>query len=622
MHNACQMPVRGIARQPAFADHFAGNRRPFVHDSRLGPWLGSVFAPPIRSGHDTATGPMLRFRAPLSDPLGDIRSAERWVASLPANDPLAAQHNITTEVLKVAARNARRTPAVLEAVFVADNHASGLVRNLTAQYVEHAERSPRIEEQLWQALNGFALAFESCYAAFAREIADPVPRSKWLAVLPTLLARQILHLGRNAKLRLYRCERWSAAKWTELFAPFSRACSLRFEREPVRLDTMGAPTSIERQFLMILVLKLVDPGNLAPRQLEWIAAQLDQWCQPLRLTLKPTLATVFYVDLAGSTGFRRRTLAPLEGRVLFCDLRPLHALLQQNRVVLEEAVRMEPRSSKKSQHREHLELLVKVASRIDPEYKPLARRGERSRASGAVDAVVGLSNITGLVRSDVATPSVDTSAGRNFGSTLELAVFGRTRTESEQKREIATGRVATFANTGGPWEMKDISASGFRLLAPMSIAGELTLSMLVAIRRRGEEVWAMGIIRRMRRLSTKDADIGLQIIAHTVASAELTEHKKARDGHYPINAETPVAAGRQFHGLFLSFKRQADEPPVQSLIVPTVEYHPSRRYTLRTGLSARTIRHGRLLEQHADWVWTVIDPVAPKGDAAGAGSAA
>ena len=36
------------------------------------------------------------------------------------------------------------------------------------------------------------------------------------------------------------------------------------------------------------------------------------------------------------------------------------------------------------------------------------------------------------------------------------------------------------------------------------------------------------------------------------------------------------------------------------------------------GLSTRTIRHGRLLEQHADWVWTVIDPVAPEADAVGA----
>src|SRR6185295_10847961 len=122
------------------------------------------------------------------------------------------------------------------------NHVNGIVRNLTAQYVEHCERSAKLEEQLWQALNALAQTFEACYAAFAREISDPVPRNKWVAMLPGLIARQILHLRRDAKLKLYRCERWSPAKWTALYVPFSRACSLRIEREPVRLNLTGAPT--------------------------------------------------------------------------------------------------------------------------------------------------------------------------------------------------------------------------------------------------------------------------------------------------------------------------------------------------------------------------------------------
>src|SRR4030095_16208031 len=123
--------------------------------------------------------------------------------------------------------------------------------------------------------------------------------------------------------------------------------------------------------------------------------------------------------------------------------------------------------------------------------------------------------------------------GRNFGSTMELAVFGRSRIETE----LATGRVWTLATSGGPWEIKDISASGFRLHAPTSIAGELTLHMLVAIRRRGEEIWVMGIIRRIRRLTTKDAEIGLQLIANSLASAELTEQKKTPDASSSGNGE-------------------------------------------------------------------------------------
>jgi hypothetical protein len=561
---------------------------------------------------------MLRLRNGPPDPLKDARSAERWLALLPANDPLAAQRIIVPEIHRLTARTARRTPSVLEAVFAADRHTTAIVSSLTAQYVQHCERSPKLEQQLWQALAALAQTFEACYAAFAREISDPIPRNKWVALLPELLARQIVHLARDAKLTLYRCERWSPAKWTALFAPFSRACSLRFEREPVRLDVTGARTTIERQFLMLLVLKLADPGNLAPKDIEWAAAQLDEWCQPLRLTLKPATANSFYVDLTGSAGFQRRALHPLEGRVLFCDLRPLLALMQQNRVVLEEAVRNESRAGKKSKHRRELELFVKLASRIDPEFKPLPRRGERKPASGAVDAVVGFANISSFVRSDMTRPqTVDPSAGRNFGSTMELAVFGRSRAETELLREQAAGRVSAVSAPGGLWEIKDISASGFRLFAPMSVASELTLSMLVAIRRHGEDAWALGIIRRMRRLTTKDAEIGLQLLANSLASAELTEQRKSPDASYSVNGENPARTGRQFHGLFLSFRRRPDEAPVQSLVVPSGEYHASRRYTLRVAGSVRTIRHGRLLEEHTGWVWTVIDNVTPEAAAGG-----
>ena len=47
----------------------------------------------------------------------------------------------------------------------------------------------------------------------------------------------------------------------------------------------------------------------------------------------------FYVDLSGSAGLKRRSLGPLEGRVLFVDTQPLYALLLQNRAALAETIR-------------------------------------------------------------------------------------------------------------------------------------------------------------------------------------------------------------------------------------------------------------------------------------------
>jgi hypothetical protein len=83
--------------------------------------------------------------------------------------------------------------------------------------------------------------------------------------------------------------------------------------------------------------------------------------------------------------------------------------------------------------------------------------------------------------------------------------------------------------------------------------------------------------------------------------------------------ETTAAPRRRFQGLLLSYEKDAGEPSVQSLLVPPVEYRPTRRYSLATPAGVRAVRFGRLLEQQADWIWTVIEAAAagtPATDAA------
>jgi cyclic-di-GMP-binding protein len=554
---------------------------------------------------------MFKFRKRTHEPLADVRSAKRWLASLPANDPLGVQRELKAALDALSGRTARRNPARLAAVFAADAHTDSLVRTLMTQYADHADRSTKIENQLWHALFDLTQSYQACYAAFGREINDQAPRGRWPALLPELIARQLRHMAQDAKIRLYRCEPWIPAKWAELHATFTRACTLQIERQPLLLTGADGPTTIEREYLVVLLFQQGDPGNLTPRQIEWFAGQLGEWCQPLRLSLEPLAAATFYVDLASSTGLKRRSLGALEGRVLFADLRPVHGLLQQNRTELEQALKIESRSDAARRQREHLDLFIKLASRLDPEFKPLTRRGERIPASGAVDAVVGFANISAFLSDDKVSTTTQLNTGRSYASTLDLAVFGRSRVQVESNPlEDARRRVTAFSAPGGPWELKDMSVSGFRLHAPMSVATEVTLSMLVAIHRRGEDPWVMGIVRRMRRLSADNAEIGLQLIANSLTGAEMVEQRAAKATDYSVDGEPP-RVGRLFRALYLTFNRRAGDPAVQSLIVPPVEYQPARRYNLHVAGSVQAIRYGRLLEQHTDWVWTVIDPIEP-----------
>jgi len=552
---------------------------------------------------------MFGFGKTIKEPLADAKTAERWLASFPANDPLAIHGAVLVGLGRLAERDAKRTPARLEAVFCVDRFADPLRKNLTAQYLEHSNRSTRVENQLWQALFDLTQGFLLCYQAFAREVADHAQSNKWQSLLPELIARQIMHQGLDAKIRLFRYEQWIPAKWSDLHSLFQMACSAQIERQPVAVLPGGGLTTIEQEYLRVLVLQLMNSGNLTPRHLEWIAEQLSEWCTPLRLNIESSIVTTFYVDLASRTGLKRRTPQPLEGRVLFLDTRPLHAVLMQNVVMLDQKVRNNPLSDRTPRRADQLNLLSKLASQVDPEFKPLARRGERTSAVGSVDAIIGFAKIAAFLRDDEMQPFIEGKRSPStFGETIEIATFGRMRNENARAMEVARRRLANYAVPGGAWDVRDVSQTGFRLIAPMSVINAVTLGTLAAIRPQTQLRWTLGIVRRMKRLTTERAEIGLQVIANNLVGVELTETKRA-EPDYSIEGEVPTVNSRRFNGLFLSLKKRDGETAVQTLVVPPGEYQPGKRLHMSVARSSQRIAFGRVLEQHLDWVWATVEPL-------------
>jgi hypothetical protein len=543
------------------------------------------------------------------DPLADVKSAERWLAGFPGNDPLALHAELLNALGRIGERTTKRTPAMLDAVFYADAHTETLREALTTQYIEHASRSSKLENQLWSALFDLTQAFLLAYQSFSREIADHAQSNKWQSLLLELVARQVLHLKLDAKTRLYRFEQWIPAKWAELHALFALACSRQIERQAVTLSPGGQSTTLEQEYLQALMLQLMYAGNLTPRHLDWVCEQLTEWCTSLRLTLEPSSMTSFYIDLASREGLRRRVPAPLEGRVLFLDTRPLHAILKQNVMVVEQKIRQQPLSERTPRRTEQLGLLNKLAAQVDPEFKPFARRGERSAAVGTVDAIVGFARIAAFLREEERDPVPQLDAGKSYDGSMEIAVFGRMRNEPDRRVQMARQRLAKYAPPGGPWEVKDASQTGFRLAAPMSVADAITLGTLAAIRAHGQTLWTLGIVRRMRRLTTERAEIGLQVIAMAITGVDMIEHRRRGPDDYSIDGEPSTISGRTFQGLFLAMRKRAGESAVQSVIVPAIEYQPTKRFKVVTANSIHPIRFGRLIEQMTDWVWTTIEPV-------------
>src|SRR4029453_4418059 len=212
-------------------------------------------------------------------------------------DALTMHERIRSVLAEVTAPGVTLTPKRLAALFVIDAHALALFKALTVQYIGHAGRSVKIERQIWSAIFDLTQAFQAAYQNFGRVAFENESNAKWHGMIPELLCRHVVHLGRDAKARLYRYEAWIPGKWAELHGLLTRATSMQIERQPVVLTPERPSTTIEHQYLMTLVLQIMDSGNMTAPQIEQLWEELDGWSASLRLSLSARVPNAFFVDL-------------------------------------------------------------------------------------------------------------------------------------------------------------------------------------------------------------------------------------------------------------------------------------------------------------------------------------
>ena len=232
---------------------------------------------------------MFGFGRSTKDPLAERKTVERWFASFPPNDPLGAHSAILTELGALSRAGCAAHTSTAGGGISPRRALRTVRRSLTTQYLEHGNRSTRVENQCWQALFDTTQGFLRLLPGFGREIGGHAQNNKWQALLPELLARQVTHQGIDAKIRLYRYEQWIPARWAEL-----HRCSrprARHRSSASRSATLadGVLTTIEQEYLRVLLLQLMNAGNLAPRHVQWVADQLAEWCCPLRLNWRRRL---------------------------------------------------------------------------------------------------------------------------------------------------------------------------------------------------------------------------------------------------------------------------------------------------------------------------------------------
>jgi hypothetical protein len=538
------------------------------------------------------------------DPLQSPRVASAWLGQLPPLDVMTRQEHVVRALESM--RKSGRAPdrnriAALEFL---DAALGPDRRQLLGQYLTTLDDGKaRLADRLWQTLLELTQAFGTAYRSALEHALTQAASPRWKPALPLLFARLVHYGAADTKLRVFRFERWIPGKWLELHDLYARAAELGIERVPTALGN-GAPDAarwtVEQEYVFTLLLHQLNTGNLTPRQFDWVSGQFRVWCRGLALEARPTSPDGFVVDLAGRTGLARREGQGESPTTRFLDTTPLVDQLGAGLRVLARAELVDQGTSARLD-RERIAALMKVRAAVAPSLGADLRSEARLEVSLAAKVRVGLARIC----SDFVIGDPETLA--DIGPATEEIEICAVMPGSRPTRNAAGTGAATSA-IDAEWQLRDRSRTGLRIAASADVAASLALGVLVAVRAADAADWAVGIVRRLRKLPNGELEAGIALIAERPVPVMLHAKREAKaDMGYVVDGVDYSTRGARFVGLYLPLTSPV---AVRTLVVPSIEYSEGGEVILDSGPSEYTIRFRHMVEQGTDWSRVAVQVVS------------
>src|SRR5450755_190042 len=347
----------------------------------------------------------------FSDPLQNAKAAAAWLRQLPTLDVIGRQQQVIS-VLDTM-RKTQRVPDLnrIAAIQFVDAALGADRRQLIKQYIENSESAPKLADRIWQALWEMSKAFMLAYQSALDAAIQESDNARWKAVLPLLFVRLVHFHGTDAKLRVFKYERWIPGRWIELHSTYLRACEMQCDRQPMALPAAGPaaqPWSVEQEYLYVLLVHQLNTGNPSPTEIDWASSQLRAWSRRLSLEQIPKSMEGFFVDLAGREGMVRRTGNDRGSMLRYLDTSPLSEGMQRAINALRDA-EMTDQGPVAVVNQQRLGVLRKIQPMMSPALLPELRRDPRVTVAVSARVRIGLSRISQDLAAKAEEGSVESS---------------------------------------------------------------------------------------------------------------------------------------------------------------------------------------------------------------------
>ncbi|MEO8487913.1 MAG: hypothetical protein ABI585_16420 [Betaproteobacteria bacterium] len=548
-----------------------------------------------------------------TDPLVTAKAVSVWLRQLPALDVIGRQ----LHVMKAfdAMRQSRKPidPPRMQAVQFLDAALGADRRQIIKQYVENAETGPKLAERLWQAIYELAQGFMFAYQGGLQEALSQPNNARWKPLVPLLFARHTHYAGTDAKLRVFRYERWIPAKWAELHRTFLRATELGVERIPTMLSGAGpnqTQWTLEQEYLYALLVHQLNTGNMTPGEIDWACSQLRAWSRRLALDAVPRSPEGFFVDIAGRAGLQRRTGNDSGSMMRYLDTSALADQIDRATMALRQAETTDQGPAAPI-NQQRIAILDKVRPSVAPNVLTDLRRDPRITCKVSARVRIGLTRICREFGAKDAADAVPDGGAEQI-EVYAVADAPRSRRPTPDEHDSLVASLSSFSDP--MWQVKDRSVAGLRIAASGGIGQSLALGGLVAVRQSDVSDWVLGVVRRLNKLSNEEVEAGVSIVAERFVPVTLYTRREPRDDlGFIVNGIDVASMGARFDALYLPPPSRPDKPlAVKTLIVPTSEYSDGRSVILTTGRSVYTVAFRSLVEQRAEWSWAAVQILEKK----------
>jgi hypothetical protein len=552
------------------------------------------------------------------DPLTSYESAEQFSRSLPLDDPFKTLKALSDALSALPNRPA---PDInqLGVLLALDHRTERLREELLINSVDRGLRWPP-ENAIWQSIFELSDAFGCAYEHFLRRIREKASNKAWLECAPRVLVHLFRHREVQSLLSLFRYEQLGPGRWRELHEAYLFAHLRNLSRTFVPAgrpeSAPGFGSTLEQQYLRILLSQRLNDGQFMPREAFWARQWVTAWSGALSLESATARCEAcvrnegFVVDLRNPEGLKRLP-AELSKAHLHFDPTPMLALINDEIKSLRDSGGDSTRAPQLA--RAQVALLAKLKSVYSLKKIRIERRGER-KTSALMTAQVfaGMSEVirtlydewqSTLPAGGQSPPEVEEITLRDVGG------FWSVEGDS-QTGELLLG------DTSGPrlraWRIKNHSASGTLLRGRVDDHNRMIAGSLVAFRDPDSAQWVVAVVRRLTRFVRNNVEIAVEHIGRNPQGVTLAPHIER-------NARPPSTgnAGARFAALFLRESGSYPKVPIKTLLLPAGEFQPGRLLTLLSTSTSYTLRLKEALESQPDFVWAAFEVIGKQPRAPG-----